>query len=71
MSKFKLEQFVIEKATNNVFFVLGTPINCRIYSTGEPGYVISNRAGMTILLSQSEMENGDFILRNDSHPPIY
>lgn len=68
--KFQFQTFVVEVATDEVFYVMGTPLNCKVRKSGEPGYVISNRSGTTLLLSQHEMENGDFVLRKDSHPPI-
>lgn len=71
MTKFTIEQFVIEVATGDVYYISGTPINCKIRSTGEPGYIISNRSGTTLLLSQKEMESGDFVLKKDSQPIPY
>ena len=68
--KFNFEQFIVEVATGEVYYVMGTPLNCKMRSTGEPAYVISNRTGTTLLLTQKEMENGDFVLRKDGHHPI-
>lgn len=68
--RFHLEDFVVEVATGEIYYVMGTPLNCKMRSSKEPGYVISNRSGTTLLLTQQEMENGDFEIRKNHHPPI-
>ena len=69
-NKFNIEDFIVEKKTQNVYFVMGSPITCTIKATNEKAYVVADRLGNTFIYTQEELENGDFIKRKGNHPKL-
>ncbi len=64
--KYTLEQSFVEVATGKTFTIMGTPMNCKIYSSKNGAYILAHRSGNLIIIDKEDLERGkDFVLRKE------
>lgn len=58
--KYQFENFIIENTTGEEFFILGIPLNCKIWGTDQPCYLIADKGGRTYAVAQETIESDQF-----------
>jgi hypothetical protein len=61
MTKFKIDDRIIDIKSGGVYVVTATPQSCRLEHSGEPAYSYVGNDGTMWVRSQTEMEDGRFV----------